>query len=187
MRLYIGLVHFPVYNKNYQRIASAITTIDLHDIARLARTYAAKRFFVITPLDDQQRLAERIRSHWTNGYGARYNRHRKEAIELVEIVPSLEQAIDAIRAMEGEAPLIMATDASKQKHRAMSYERARGIVQSERAVILIFGTAWGLDQSVIERADYVLDPVLGRTDYNHLSVRTAAAIILDRVAGWQVK
>jgi hypothetical protein len=183
MRLYIGLVHFPVYNKNYQRIASAITTIDLHDIARLARTYAAKRFFVITPLDDQQRLAERIRSHWTKGYGARYNWHRKEAIELIEIVPSLEQAIDAIRAMEGEAPLIMATDASKQKHRSMSYERARCIIRSERAVILIFGTAWGLDQSVMERADYVLDPVLGRTDYNHLSVRTAAAIILDRVAG----
>jgi hypothetical protein len=183
MRLYIGLVHFPVYNKNYQRIASAITTIDLHDIARLARTYAAKRFFVITPLDDQQRLAERIRSHWTKGYGARYNRDRKAAIELVEIVPSLEQAIDAIRAMEGEAPLVMATDASKQKHRSTSYERARGIVRSDRAVIVIFGTAWGLDQSVMERADYVLDPVLGRTDYNHLSVRTAAAIILDRVAG----
>jgi hypothetical protein len=183
MRLYIGLVHFPVYNKNYQRIASAITTIDLHDIARLARTYAAKRFFVITPLDDQQRLTERIRSHWTNGYGARYNWHRKEAIELVEIVPSLEQAIDAIRTMEGEAPLVMATDASKQKHRSLSYERARSIVRGERAVILIFGTAWGLDQSVLERADYVLDPVLGRTDYNHLSVRTAAAIILDRVAG----
>jgi tRNA (guanine37-N1)-methyltransferase len=113
--------------------------------------------------------------------------HRKEAIELVEIVPSLEQAIDAIRAMEGEAPLVMATDASKQKHRSVSYERARGIVQGEKAVILIFGTAWGLDRAVIERADYVLDPVLGRTDYNHLSVRTAAAIILDRVAGWQVK
>lgn len=183
MHLYIGLVHFPVYNKNYQRIASAITTIDLHDMARLARTYAAKRFFVITPLDDQQRLAERIRSHWTIGYGARYNWHRKEAIELVEIVSSLEQAIDVIRAIEGEAPLIMATDAAKQKHRSMSYEQARGIVRSERAVILIFGTAWGLDQSVMERADYVLDPILGRTDYNHLSVRAAAAIILDRVAG----
>jgi hypothetical protein len=32
-------------------------------------------------------------------------------------------------------------------------------------------------------ADYVLDPVLGNTDYNHLSVRSAAAVILDRVFG----
>jgi len=183
MRLYIGLVHFPVYNKNNQRIASAITTIDLHDIARLARTYDVRRFFVITPLDDQQRLADRIRSHWTNGYGARYNGHRKEAIELVEIVSSLEQAIDAIRTLEGEAPLILATDASKQKHRSISYEQARGLVRDEKVVILIFGTAWGLDQSIMEEADCVLDPIFGRTDYNHLSVRTAAAIILDRVAG----
>ena len=183
MRFYIGLVHFPVYNKNYQRIASAITTIDLHDIARLARTYDVRRFFVVTPLDDQQRLAARIRSHWTNGYGAQYNGHRKEAIELVEIVSSLEQAIDAIKALEGETPLILATDASKQKHRSISYEQARGFVRDEKVVILILGTAWGLDQSIMEQADYVLDPILGRTDYNHLSVRTAAAIILDRLAG----
>ena len=183
MRLYIGLVHFPVYNKNYQRIASAITTLDLHDIARLARTYAAKRFFVITPLDDQQKLAERVQSHWTNGYGAKYNHHRKEAIALIKIVPSLERAIDEIAAVEGEAPLVMATDASKQKDRSISYERARSIIQDERIVILIFGTAWGLDKAVMDKADYVLDPISGRTQYNHLSVRSAAAIIVDRLAG----
>ena len=78
---------------------------------------------------------------------------------------------------------MLATDASKQKHGSISYKRARGVVQSERAVMLVFGTAWGLDQSVMENADYVLDPILGSTDYNHLSVRTAAAIILDRLAG----
>ncbi|UCF86370.1 MAG: RNA methyltransferase [Desulfobacteraceae bacterium] len=179
----MGLVHFPVYNKNYRRIASAITTLDLHDIARLARTYAVKRFFVITPLDDQKILAERVRSHWTNGYGAKYNCHRKEAIELVEIVPSLERAIDAIETAEGEAPLVIATDASRQNDRSISYERARCIIQDERVVVLIFGTAWGLDKAVMAGADYVLDPICGRTKYNHLSVRTAAAIILDRLTG----
>ncbi|MGD9074482.1 MAG: RNA methyltransferase [Desulfobacteraceae bacterium] len=35
----------------------------------------------------------------------------------------------------------------------------------------------------MSRADHILDPVEGVTDYNHLSVRTAAAIILDRLAG----
>lgn len=183
MRLYIGLVHFPVYNKNHKRIASAITTVDLHDIARLAKTYDVKRFFVITPLDDQQALAERVRIHWTKGYGARYNYHRKEAIELVEVVPSLERAIEAIEAMEGEASLIIATDASQQNERSISFERARCIVQDDKVVIVIFGTAWGLDKTVMESADYVLDPIVGRTDYNHLSVRAAVAIIIDRLAG----
>ncbi len=182
MNFYIGLVHYPVYNKNYKIIASAITTFDLHDIARLARTYDAKKFFVITPLDDQQALAERVRRHWINGYGAKYNRHRKEAIELVEVIPSLEQTINGIKNVEGEAPLVIATDVSNQKYRSISYERLKKIIEKEN-VLLIFGTAWGLEKTVLERADYILEPILGRTDYNHLSVRAAAAIILDRLAG----
>jgi hypothetical protein len=36
---------------------------------------------------------------------------------------------------------------------------------------------------VINHAERVLAPVTGKTGYNHLSVRTAAAIILDRLAG----
>ncbi len=183
MRLYVGLVHYPVYNKNYQRIASAITTLDLHDIARLGRTYNIRRFFVITPLDDQQALAERVRWHWTEGYGARYNRNRKEAIELLSVVPSLERAIDVTAEIEGEDPLLIATDASWERGRPISWRQARGIIQDEKVVILILGTGWGLDKAVIERSDFVLEPISGRMDYNHLSVRTAAAIILDRLAG----
>jgi tRNA (guanine37-N1)-methyltransferase len=183
MRLYIALVHYPVYNKNYQRIASAITTLDLHDLARLSRTYGVKRFFVITPLEDQRSLAERVQRHWTKGYGARYNRHRKEAIELVVVVPSLDRAINTITEMEGAPPLLIATDASKQTERSISCESARDVIQNEQAVVLLFGTAWGLDKDVMNRADYALDPISGKTEYNHLSVRTAAAIVLDRLAG----
>jgi hypothetical protein len=183
MRLYIGLVHYPVYNRNYRIIASAITTLDLHDISRLARTYAVRRFFVITPLVDQQRLAEQVRRHWTEGYGARYNRHRQKAIKLIRVAPSLEHAVKEIDEGEGEIPIIVATDASRQKGRALSFERAKRIIQDDKVVMLLFGTAWGLDKEMISLADYVLEPLLGTGDYNHLSVRTAAAIILDRLVG----
>ena len=183
MRLYIGLVHYPVYNKNYQTIASAITTVDLHDIARLARAYDVRNFFVINPLDDQQTLAERVRRHWTDGYGATYNAHRKEALALVVVVPSLERAVNVITEMEEEAPLLIATDALRQEDQAISYKKARGIIQDDTVVLLIFGTGWGLHKAVMKEADYVLDPITGRTNYNHLSVRSAAAIILDRLAG----
>jgi hypothetical protein len=183
MHLYIGLVHYPVYNKNREIIASAITTLDLHDIGRLAKTYDVKRFFVITPLDDQQELAERVLDHWTKGYGARYNRHRKEAIELIVVVPSLERAIENVTETEGESPLLIATDASKQGDHSLSFEQAKDIIQREQVVLLLFGTAWGLDKSVISKANHALEPVWGRGTYNHLSVRTAAAIILDRLVG----
>ena len=183
MRLYIGLLHYPVYNKNYERIASAITTLDLHDLSRLTRTYGVKRCFVITPLEDQQRLAERVLKHWTAGYGARYNRYRKEALELIAVAPSLDEAVKEIAEIEGKEPLIIATDASKQTEKSLTYLEAIDVINADRVVILIFGTAWGLDEEVIHRADYMLKPIEGCTDYNHLSVRTAAAIILDRLMG----
>ena len=183
--IFVPLVACTVYNKNYQKIASAITTFDLHDIARLARTYDVRKFFVITPLDDQRTLVERVQRHWTEGYGAGYNRHRKEAIELIAVESSLEDATDSIAGLEGEAPLLIATDASRQKDRSASYERVKDIIQDGKTVFLLFGTAWGLDKTVLDRADYVLDPIMGRTGYQHLSVRTAAAIILDRLAGRQ--
>ena len=183
MSLYIGLVHYPVYNKKNEIIASAITTLDLHDIARLARTYDVKKFFVITPLDDQQELAERVIKHWTRGYGSKYNPHRKEAIELVAVVPSLERAVDSVAETEGEAPLLIATDASRHEDRSISFERARAVIKQEQSVILLFGTAWGLDKTFMTMTDHILEPISGRSEYNHLSVRTAAAIILDRLVG----
>lgn len=183
MRLYIGLLHYPVYNKNYQKIASAITNFDLHDLARLARTYRVKRFFVITPLEDQQDLANRILRHWTEGYGAKYNNHRKEAIEVISITSSLDGAVSEIRDMEGVEPLLIATDASKKDEKTVTYSGAIEILSSEKAVFLIFGTAWGLHAEVIERSDFILEPIEEKSDYNHLSVRTAAGIILDRLVG----
>jgi hypothetical protein len=183
VRLYIGLIHYPVYNKNRQKIASAITTFDLHDLSRLARTYDVKSFFVINPLEDQQRLAERVMRHWAIGYGATYNRYRKEAIELIRVVPSLEDSVREIIEMERETPLLIVTDASRQAEGTLTYRKAANIIHSEKVVFLLFGTAWGLDADLMSKADHVLDPVEGGTDYNHLSVRTAAAIILDRLAG----
>lgn len=183
MRLYIGLVHFPVYNRNGLRIASAVTTFDLHDIARAATTYGVLRFFVITPLEDQRILAERVVKHWTEGYGARYNPDRKEAMRRVCIVPTLERAKEMVREREGSAPLLMATDASREDRPCTTYDEAREIVRGERACMLLFGTAWGLDRAVLAASDHVLEPIVGTTEYNHLSVRSAAAIILDRLAG----
>jgi len=183
MRLYIGLVHYPVYNKNREKIASAITNFDLHDLSRLARTYGAKRLFIITPLKKQHILAERISAHWTSGYGAGYNIHRKEALETIKVVSAIEAAIDAIMETEGEQPLIITTDASRQSGRDISYSHTREILDSERTVFLIFGTAWGLHEDILKMSDFILDPIEGNTDYNHLSVRTAAGIILDRLAG----
>ncbi len=183
MRLYIGLVHYPVFDKNEQRIASAVTTVDLHDLARVARTYAARKFLVITPLADQQELVDRVRRHWTRGFGASYNPDRKTAIELVAVAPSLDGAVESISSVEGEAPFVMATDAGEQEQNVLSFADARAMLHQDRLLFLLFGTAWGLDEQVLRQSNAVLEPIMGVDGYNHLSVRAAAAIILDRLVG----
>ena len=183
MRLYLGLLHYPVYNRNHETITSAITNFDLHDISRLGRTYGVKIFFVITPLEDQRKFAERIIKHWIKGYGAIYNKDRKEAIELVKIIPSLKESERIIEEIEGEKPLLIATDASLHPDKTVTYSSTRDFIKNERVVYILFGTAWGLHQEILEKADLILAPVKGNGNYNHLSVRTAAGIILDRLVG----
>ncbi|MCU0594587.1 MAG: RNA methyltransferase [Desulfobacterota bacterium] len=179
----MGLLHYPVYNKNYETIASAITTFDLHDCSRLAKTYGVKTFFVITPLEDQQELARRVLNHWTVGYGAEYNRTRKEALELMAVSSSLDACMDEITTREAERPVLIVTDASRKKVPGLTYAQARAMVMADQVILLLFGTAWGLVDDLFKKADYLLAPVEGTTGYNHLSVRSAAAIILDRLAG----
>jgi len=180
--LYLALIHYPVYNKNCEVIASAVSNLDLHDISRAAKTYGAQAFYVVTPLTDQWELVRRIVSHWTEGAGAKYNPDRRAALELIRVVASLDAAMDEIYRLGRGTPATVVTDARSHLEN-ISYGALSEMLKTERPYLLIFGTAWGLTQEFIERADYVLAPITGPTPYNHLSVRSAAAIVLDRLLG----
>ena len=178
--LHLALTHYPVVNKHGDTIASAVTSLDLHDISRLAVTYGLANFYVVTPLEDQRELIQRIVSHWTRGFGAQYNPARKAALEMIRIADSLTAAADDIARLEKRHPKIVATCA-RGIPGSVSFKRLRAMLRNGRPYLLIFGTAWGLSHQAIADADYVLEPVKGASDYNHLSVRCAAAIILDRL------
>jgi len=180
--LYLALVHYPVYNKERKVIASAVSNLDIHDISRAGKTYGAKAFYVVTPLADQRKLVKRIISHWTEGIGARYNPDRRAALELVRVVASLDVAIAEICLRGRQAPVSVVTDARPHPDN-VSYHAVSETLKAGRSCLLIFGTGWGLTEEFIETVDYVLAPVMGATPYNHLSVRSAAAIVLDRLLG----
>ncbi len=175
-------MHYPVVNKAGDVITAAVTNLDLHDISRAVRTYGVRRFYVITPLADQQTLVRRIISHWVQGMGAAYNPDRREALELIQVENTLEAVIENIHQACGERPKTVATSA-KKNHRNIGFLDFRKMLESKTSYILTFGTAWGLSEEFISSADYVLQSIKGGTDYNHLSVRSAAAIILDRLFG----
>lgn len=176
------MIHHPVVDKNGQTIAAAITSLDLHDIARTARTYGARAYHVITPLEDQQELIQRITDHWVDGAGSRYNPDRQSALSLINIQPTLEHALAASEQSEGRKPLTVVTSA-KMAQSDLSHADLRNLAATGRPIMLMFGTAWGLAPELIEKADYRLEPISGCGDYNHLAVRSAAAIIMDRMLG----
>jgi len=169
-----------VVDKNGKTIASAVTNLDLHDMARIAKTYAVKSFYVVTPLRDQKVLVERIISHWIEGAGSRYNPRRREALELVRISENIEQAINEIDNQTGKRPKTVATSA-RPLCNDMSYPKLRKQLRNGMPHLLVFGTAWGLSDEIIAKVDHRLAPIIGPGEYNHLSVRCAAAIILDRL------
>lgn len=184
--LYVALLHYPVINKNGNTIASAVTNLDLHDISRVAKTYGVRGFYVVTPLTDQQDLIRRIVSHWVCGVGSRYNPKRRAALELIRIKNALDDVLDHIRAREKEIPVTVATVANRKRmngQQEIDFYRFRSMLKEESVYLLIFGTGWGLSERILARADYLLEPVSGRTGYNHLSVRSAVSIILDRLMG----
>lgn len=181
-RVYVTLIHHPVVNKQGDCIASAVTNLDLHDIARLVKTYGGLGFYVATPLTDQKVLVERIVSHWTSGVGGQRHPKRKQALELVRVADSLEAVCEDISHREGVAPKTVVTSA-KQRGGNESFAGLRAILEEDVPVLLIFGTAWGLAEDVMMQADYSLAPIVVQTGYNHLSVRCAAAIVVDRLLG----
>ncbi len=181
--LYIALLHYPVYDKNREIVTTSVTNMDVHDISRAARTFGIERFFIVTPLPSQRDFVHRILHHWQKGYGAVYNPLRKEALDTIEIKESLEEVLGEIGRRTGKKVRLVTTTASNQKN-STSYRELSAMRSTDDAVfLLLFGTGWGIADEVLARADIVLEPILGPTAYNHLSVRSAVAIVLDRLVG----
>jgi hypothetical protein len=181
-RTYVALLHHPVYNKRQRVVATAITNLDIHDIARACRTFGLGGFYLTTPIAAQRELASRIISHWRGGFGAIYNERRKEALDVVTIASDLDEVRAQVREHAGAEPLTCATCARPRG--TLTEDQLLGDVRaSGRPLLLLFGTGWGLTEEVLGGVDRVLRPIRGGTDYNHLSVRSAVAIVLDRLFG----
>jgi hypothetical protein len=180
--LYLGLVHYPVYDKSKDIVATAVTNFDIHDIARCARTFGLREFHIITPLESQVQLVKRLISHWTEGAGATYNPTRKDSLSLVRISRTVDEADQEISASWQKRVKRIATGASPHP-RNVGFQFLRERLEDPvTPFLMLFGTGWGLTQEMKDNADYVLAPIEGK-GYNHLSVRSAVAIILDRLLG----
>jgi len=178
-RVSVALVHHPVTDRTGAVVTTSLTNFDLHDIARSVATYGLAGFYVVTPIEAHRAKCAAIAAAWRDE-GKDY---RLDALARVRPVASVADAIADL----GD-PLVVATSASPDRFpdvpRATPSEFLATVHGTgARPVLILFGTGWGLVDSMIPQVSQVLAPVSGRPAWNHLSVRSAVAVVLDRLFG----
>ncbi len=186
--LSIALVHHPVILNEKIIGTSSLTNLDIHDISRSSRTYGLFSVGIITPLEDQLALAQNLKSHWVSGVHTA-KADRADALSLLCPHKSLETYIAFVEQQTGRRPLLLASSANafvdkkgREQKVCTPYPEVRQLLASHHAILLL-GTAKGLAADVLRMCDILLPPIRFAGDYNHLSVRSAAAIMLDRLLG----
>ena len=185
MGIFLALLHHPVLNRTGVVGTTSVTNVDLHDLARAGRTYGVERFFVVTPVSLQQELVGRVIRHWTEGSGSERVPPRAQAFGITEVAPSLEAAEQRIAEITGQAPVIAVTGAGFREGTTPFDQVGARFRSSTEPLLVLFGTGYGLAPDVVARAQIRLPAILGSAPdgYNHLSVRAAAIVVLDRLLG----
>jgi hypothetical protein len=179
-RVAIAVVHYPVYDKNREIVATSVTNLEIHDIARTCMTFDIDLCYIVTPLAKQREIAEKLVDHWQNGYGTTYNPARSKALQRVRIKADFAGMVQDM----GEDPLIVGTSSKERPGKTIGYKELHDLARNGgRPVLVLFGTGWGLSEEFVERCEKMLMPIKGSGDYNHLSLRVAIGIILDRIFG----
>lgn len=189
MAIFLALVHHPCLDRQGKVVTTALTNVDVHDLARSGRTFGAEALYIVTPVTLQLRMVAEITEHWTEGQASGHLR-RKEALRRVTGVASLHDAAADVERRTGSKPLVAVTGAQMRAPTHSFAELRKRLREPGPPVLLVFGTGWGLTAEVIDAAEVRLPPIIrdpglpsGDAGYNHLSVRAAAAIALDRLLG----
>ena len=177
----VVLVHFPAMDRTGRIIVTSFTTMDLHDIARPARAYEVDKFYIVQPVDGQRLIINKQIEYWLSEEGKKTNPTRHEIVQKVRLAYTLEEVIEEIEREKGKEPKLVGTDARKYPNTVSYEEMKKEIEKREDYFLLIFGTGYGLPPDLMSTFDYILEPIFGAGDWNHLSVRNAVAIILDRL------
>ncbi len=180
--LYIALVHYPIKDKTGATITTSVTNLDVHDLPRSARAFDVKATYLVNPITAQRAVVDHILTHWTEGDGRFRVPKRVEALARARCVALVDDAVADITEREGQAPRILATAASGD-HPVIGWAEGRAQLETQtQPTLILFGTGHGLADEVLSSVDAVLAPIRANR-WNHLSVRSAVAITLDRLVG----
>lgn len=177
----IAIIHYPVRDKQGNIVATSINNLELHDVARSCMTYGVEMCYIVTPLPRQRAIAERLISHWTEGYGIRYNPDRAKALHKISMASHIDEVFVQLQAQGN--PVVIGTSSKGGSVPLRDAELRSWIERDEQSFLILFGTGWGLPPEVTALCSHMLVPIKGKGEYNHLSLRVAIGIILDRLLG----
>ncbi len=176
----LAIIHYPVLDKRGDIVSTSINNLEMHDVARSCMTFGVELCYIVTPLGKQRAIAEQLVEHWRSGYGQKYNPDRAEALRKISIRKALGEVMAEF---DGRQPHVIGTS-SRQRNVSIDYDELRKWIASDsRPFLLLIGTGWGLTPVIVGGCERTLLPIKGPGDYNHLSLRVAIGIILDRLFG----
>jgi hypothetical protein len=183
-RLAVGLIHYPILDREKKIVATNVTNFDIHDIARASTVYGVERYYIIHPMAEQLMFVDRILDHWRVGQGSKFNPYRRTALRHVFTAPNLEAA----KAHWGADCFTVATHARPvDGKRLFTCRELHEEIRKPEAkpCFLLFGTGFGMTDEFMKNCDGFVESIRGAppADYRHLSVRSAVSIYLDRVMG----
>lgn len=183
-RLAIGLVHYPIEDKQKNIVATNVTNFDIHDISRAARMYGVEKYYIIHPMREQIMFVERVLDHWRTGEGAKFNPSRKVALTRVQTAESYEAAL-----LDWGVPEAMTVATHARSIPGVETVSFRDLKvqmwEQKKPCFLLFGTGYGMTEGFMKGCSAILEPIRGAPpdDFRHLSVRSAVSICLDRIMG----
>ena len=185
----VVLLHYPISNRSDEVITTAVTNMDIHDISRSCRTYEVDHYYLVTPIIEQKELVDRILAHWHLPKSQEWHPDRFEALSRVQLLPTFEAVKADLISRYPDQKLEVAMPDARPLPNQLDYEQTRKQWDGEPEIgtkIIVLGTGWGVSPEFFPEVHTYLAPIygpLGKAGYNHLSVRAAAAIILDRLFG----
>jgi tRNA (guanine37-N1)-methyltransferase len=183
-RTHLALVHHPCLDRNDQVVTTAVTNFDIHDLARSSLTFGLAGYHLVTPITSQREKAAHIAQLWIDDSAGE---HRAMALRLVHVASSVDEVIAELTARHGTAPVVVGTSARAGAFPAAIRRTPTELVAEAREnpapLLILLGTGWGLAESLIPSVSRLLTPIEGASTWNHLSVRSAGAILLDRLFG----
>jgi tRNA (guanine37-N1)-methyltransferase len=187
-RTHLALVHHPVHDRTGKVVTTSVTNLDIHDLARSTYTYGLAAYHLVTPVTSQREKAAHIASLWVDeARPPPATGSRAGALARVRTAASVEDVIAELTAEHGRPPVVVATSARRESFpaagRRTPAELLAELVLDPSPLLILLGTGWGLADALIPSVSRVLAPIEGASDWNHLSVRSAGAILLDRLFG----